>query len=63
MHFIENCTTEGAIRLQGGMNTGEGTVQVCIGGAWGSICDDFWDTFDAAVVCRQLGYSGKGISS
>ena len=37
-----------------------GRVEVCIGGRYGTICDDSWNNDEASVVCQQLGFSPYG---
>ena len=53
------CET-GELRLAGGNSVTQGRVEVCVGGVWGTVTDDFWDVRDAKVVCGQLGYSRAG---
>lgn len=53
--------SDGDVRLQGGIVSGHGRVEICFGTVWGSICDTLWDDNEAAVVCRQLGFSDQGI--
>ena len=55
---IDGSCTDGAARLVGGRSSGEGTVEFCYSGVWGSVCDDDWDENDAAVICHQLGFQG-----
>ena len=55
----DNCT-DGSVRLMHGSTPRVGTVQVCISSTWGSICDSGWNSQEADVVCRQLGFSTFG---
>ena len=54
-----NCTN-GDVRLAGGLTPTQGNVEICINGAWGTVCDDGWGIPDSNVLCRQLGYQAFG---
>jgi len=48
------CDRDGNIRLAGGRHSGEGKLEMCRNGVWGTICNRGWDDIDAQVACTEL---------
>ena len=57
-----NCT-DGQVRLFGGSTDYEGTVEICINNAWGTISDYGWGYEEAQTVCNALGYTAPGMNA
>ena len=54
--FSSPCSNSGSLRLTaGGTTDGEGVLEYCYNGKWSLFCN--LDDKEAAVACKQLGYS------
>ena len=62
-HFVivtlfEECIN-GDVRLVNGGSGIQGRVEICLDAVFGTVCNVEWDDEDAAVVCRQLGFTSS----
>ena len=56
------CYNPFCIGLVGGSVVYEGRVEIFRDNSWTTVCDDGWDSTDADVFCRQIGYPGAEFS-
>ncbi|XP_070206984.1 scavenger receptor cysteine-rich domain-containing protein DMBT1-like isoform X2 [Littorina saxatilis] len=55
--YFRDLPGHGSVRLVNKAHAGQGIVQILANGTWGAVCGFSWDWREAAVVCRQLGYT------
>jgi deleted-in-malignant-brain-tumors protein 1 len=55
------CSNRGDVRLVNGAGPYEGRVEICYNGEWKSVCQRWWSSANAKVVCTQLNYPPQGI--
>ena len=59
----EQYISAGALRLVNGHTFSKGQVEVWLNGQWNFICDDYWGRKEAAVVCKEIGYTAGALSA
>ena len=52
--LVDHDCSHGDIKLVDGSSKYEGRVEVCVDGAWYTVCDDNYDSDATAVICNQL---------
>ena len=56
--FFRSSDLRIGLRIAGGGNSGR--LEIYKDGSWGTVCDDEFDSTDASVACRQLGFTTDG---
>ena len=65
VYAVQNCVT-GSVRLRDRESRQEGTVEYCLDGLWGTLCNDeqsqlSFSESEEQVLCRQLGFAPEGM--
>ena len=57
-YFFFPAQSEGQLRLVNSPpSTTSGRLEIFLQGQWGTVCDDDFERTEAAVACRQLGFT------